>query len=146
MHDSAYCRLSMYSFPFLHLFTSYSPSPSAAGSHIPPQDIPGSAVMQRIFLSDLTAMGPQGQKQLLGERLYMSVMTIDPQFCDMKLAGKITEMLLEMDNPDILDLLESQDALREKVQEAIAVLEAPKQKESTTTQLPTTAMAGMSLD
>ena len=88
-------------------------------------------------------MGPQEQKQLLGERLYMSVMTIDPQLRDMELAGKITGMLLEMDNPDIVHLLESQEALREKVQEAIAVLEAHKQKESTaTSQLASAAMAG----
>ena len=96
--------------------------------------------MQGISLSDLTSMGPQEQKQLLGERLYMSVMTIDPQFHDMDLAGKITGMLLEMDNADILHLLESQDALREKVQEAIAVLEAHKHKE--TASLSAAAMAG----
>ena len=102
--------------------------------------------MQGISLSDLTAMGPQEQKQLLGERLYMSVMTIDPQLRDMELAGKITRMLLEMDNLDLCHLLESQEALREKVQEAIAIFEAHKQKESTATQLPTTAMAGMCLD
>ena len=88
-------------------------------------------------------MGPQEQKQLLGERLYMSVMAIDPQLRDMELAGKITGMLLEMDNTDILHLLESQDALREKVQEAFALLEAHKQKESTaTSQLASAAMAG----
>ena len=99
--------------------------------------------MQGISVSDLTAMGPQEQKQLLGERLYMSVMAIDPQLRDMELAGKITGMLLEMDNTDILHLLESQDALREKVQEAFALLEAHKQKESTaTSQLASAAMAG----
>ena len=86
--------------------------------------------MQGISLSDLTAMGQQEQKQLLGEHLFRSVISIDPQFHDMDLAGKITGMLLEMDNADILHLLESQDALREKVQEAIAVLEAHKRRES----------------
>ena len=96
--------------------------------------------MPGVSLSDLTAMWPQEQKQLLGERLYMSVMTIDPQLRDMELAGKITGILLEMDNPDILHLLESQDALREKVQEAIAVLEAHKQKESNASQLASAAM------
>ena len=103
--------------------------------------------MQGISLSDLTAVGPQEQKQLLSERLYMSVVNINPQLRDMELAGKITRMLLEMDNPDIRHLLESQEALREKVQKAIAVLEAHKQKEITAaTQLSTAAMAGMSLD
>ena len=88
-------------------------------------------------------MGQQEQKQLLGERLYLSVINIDLQFHDMDLAGKITGMLLEMDNADILHLLESQDALREKVQEAIAVLEAHKQTEGISSQLAAAAMAGM---
>ena len=86
--------------------------------------------MQGISLSDLTAMGQQEQKQLLGEHLYLSIINIDPLFHDKDLAEKITGMLLEMDNADILHLLESQDALREKVQEAIAVLEAHKRRES----------------
>ena len=115
------------------------------GTTRPAQDVPGSAVMQGISLTELTAMRPQEQKQLLGERLYMSVMNIDSQLRDFELAGKITGMLLEMDNTEILHLFESQDALREKVQKAIAVLEAHKQKESSTTsQLASAAMAGMS--
>ena len=123
---------SLSSSPFLSL-------PSAGASQIPSADIPGST-MQGISLAELTNMQPQEQKQVLGERLYMSVMTIDPLFHDTDLAGKITGMLLEMDNGDILHLLESPDALREKVQEAIAVLEAHKHKE--TTSLSAAAMAG----
>ena len=98
--------------------------------------------MQGITLSDLAAMSAQEQKQYLGENLYTRIISIDPLFQDMDLAGKITGMLLEMDNTDLLHLLESQDALREKVQEAIAVLEAHKHKENTS-QLSAAAMAGM---
>ena len=98
--------------------------------------------MQGITLSDLAAMSAQEQKQYLGENLYTRIISIDPLFQDMDLAGKITGMLLEMDNADLLHLLESQDALREKVQEAIAVLEAHKHKENTS-QLSAAAMAGM---
>ena len=115
--------------------------PSAPGSQSPSADIPGSGAMQGISLSGLTAMGQQEQKQLLGERLYLSVMTIDPLFHDMDLVGKITGMLLEMNNVDILHLLESPDGLHKKVQEAIAVLEANQQKDSTTSQLSAAAMA-----
>lgn len=117
------------------------PAPQGAGSQIPPVDLPASTVMQGITLSDLAAMSAQEQKQFLGENLYTRIISIDPLFQDMDLAGKITGMLLEMDNTDLLHLLESQDALREKVQEAIAVLEAHKHKENTS-QLSTAAMAG----
>lgn len=40
-----------------------------------------------------------------------------------QLAGKITGMILELDNTEILHLLESPESLDEKVQEAIKVLQ-----------------------
>ncbi|KAK9908763.1 hypothetical protein WJX75_002528 [Coccomyxa subellipsoidea] len=65
----------------------------------------------------LAAAAPEQQKQMLGERLFPLVQRLQPE-----LAGKITGMLLEMDNSELLLLLESPDALQAKVDEAITVL------------------------
>ncbi|XP_040009951.1 embryonic polyadenylate-binding protein-like isoform X5 [Xiphias gladius] len=64
------------------------------------------------------------QKQLLGERLYPLIHAIHPN-----LAGKITGMLLEIDNSELLHMLESPGSLHSKVDEAIAVLQAHQAKE-----------------
>ena len=61
---------------------------------------------------------PEQQKQLLGERLFPLISAVEPQ-----LAGKITGMLLEMDNGELLNLLESPEALNAKIMEAISVLQ-----------------------
>lgn len=54
---------------------------------------------------------------MLGEVIYMKIAPSQPE-----LAGKITGMLLEMDNTELLHLLESNDAMNAKVNEALAVL------------------------
>jgi polyadenylate-binding protein len=54
---------------------------------------------------------------MLGERLFPLVESYNKP-----LAGKITGMLLEMENAELLLLLESAEALQSKVDEAIQVL------------------------
>jgi len=67
---------------------------------------------------------PQEQKQMLGERLFPLIQQMQPE-----LAGKITGMLLEIDNTELLHMLESRESLKAKVEEAIAVLQAHQAKQ-----------------
>lgn len=66
---------------------------------------------------------PEEQKQMLGEKLYPIIQAAQPE-----LAGKITGMLLEMENSEILHMLEDNSSLNSKVNEAVAVLQAHQQK------------------
>ncbi|KAG2465169.1 PABP1 protein, partial [Polypterus senegalus] len=75
--------------------------------------------------SMLAAAPPQEQKQMLGERLFPLIQAMHPT-----LAGKITGMLLEIDNSELLHMLESPESLRSKVDEAVAVLQAHQAKEA----------------
>ncbi|KAK9514826.1 hypothetical protein VZT92_025513 [Zoarces viviparus] len=74
--------------------------------------------------SMLAAAPLMDQKQLLGERLYPVIHSLHPN-----LAGKITGMLLEIDNSELLHMLETPESLHSKVDEAIAVLQAHQAKE-----------------
>ncbi|XP_038169812.1 polyadenylate-binding protein 4-like isoform X3 [Arvicola amphibius] len=74
--------------------------------------------------SMLAAAPLQEQKQMLGERLFPLIQTMHSN-----LAGKITGMLLEIDNSELLHMLESPEYLRSKVDEAVAVLQAHHAKE-----------------
>jgi len=86
--------------------------------------------------SMLAAAPPQEQKQMLGERLFPLIQNMHPS-----LAGKITGMLLEIDNSELLHMLESPESLRSKVDEAVAVLQAHQAKE--TAQKTVTNSAGV---
>ncbi|CAF5130484.1 unnamed protein product [Rotaria sp. Silwood1] len=61
---------------------------------------------------------------MLGERLFPLIQQMQPE-----LAGKITGMLLEIDNTELLHMLESRESLKAKVEEAIAVLQAHQAKQ-----------------
>jgi len=70
----------------------------------------------------LAAATPMEQKQMLGEIIYLRIANDQPE-----LAGKITGMLLEMDNSELLHLLDNSEAMNSKVDEALAVLNEFKQ-------------------
>lgn len=73
----------------------------------------------------LAAAQPQEQKQMLGERLYPLIHSMHPEW-----AGKITGMLLEIDNAELLHMLDSRESLKAKVDEAVVVLQAHQAKQS----------------
>jgi len=62
---------------------------------------------------------------MIGERLFPLVQEYQPH-----LAGKITGMLLEIDNTELLHMLESRETLRDKVTEAVEVLNAHQANEA----------------
>jgi len=71
-----------------------------------------------LTIKALAAAPEEMKKQMIGERLFPLIKAQQPA-----LAGKITGMLLEMDNGELIHLLESQQALNEKIQEALQVLQ-----------------------
>eukprot|EP00535_Pseudo-nitzschia_heimii_P000736 CAMPEP_0197183400 /NCGR_PEP_ID=MMETSP1423-20130617/7797_1 /TAXON_ID=476441 /ORGANISM="Pseudo-nitzschia heimii, Strain UNC1101" /LENGTH=701 /DNA_ID=CAMNT_0042633979 /DNA_START=83 /DNA_END=2188 /DNA_ORIENTATION=- len=90
--------------------------PPQAAQQMPPEGA--------LTASALASASPEMQKNMIGERLYPLIHQSQPD-----LAGKITGMLLEMDNSELLHLLESPEALKAKIDEAIQVLEAHQSSE-----------------
>lgn len=85
-----------------------APVPAAAAAAAPPALV--------VNAETLAGATPEVQKQLIGEALYPKVEAEQPQ-----IAGKITGMLLEMDTPELLSLLEDDEALSGKIAEAAAM-------------------------
>ncbi|KAK2364248.1 polyadenylate-binding protein [Trifolium repens] len=85
----------------------------------------GGAQGSEVLHSMLANATPEQQKEILGEHLYMLVQKLKPN-----LAAKITGMLLEMDNAELLVLMESPESLSAKVEEAFQVLKNSKTKVS----------------
>ena len=97
---------------------------SGPGGMPPPQQAPPPQQQPMPHEGALTASAlasatPEMQKNMIGERLYPLIHQSQPE-----LAGKITGMLLEMDNSELLHLLESPEALNAKISEALQVLES----------------------
>jgi polyadenylate-binding protein len=95
----------------------------APGGVPPPQQAVLVQGQEPLTASMLAAAPPQEQKQMLGERLFPLIQRMFPD-----LAGKITGMLLEIDNAELVHMLEDQNSLKGKVEEAVAVLQAHQGK------------------
>lgn len=86
-----------------------------AGAEVP---APVPSATEPLTIKALANASEDQQKQMIGERLFPLIKQQQPV-----LAGKITGMLLEMDNGELIHLLESPQALTEKIKEAMAVLQ-----------------------
>lgn len=96
-----------------------------AGQPPAPQPPAPMASEGALTASALASASPEMQKNMIGERLYPLIHQSQPD-----LAGKITGMLLEMDNSELLHLLEDPEALNAKISEALQVLEAHQTESS----------------
>lgn len=124
--------------------------PGVAGGMLPvPLDMGGiplrgteSAIAQPIpigtLASALANASPEQQRTMLGESLYPLVDQLEHDH-----AAKVTGMLLEMDQPEVLHLLESPDALKAKVAEAMDVLRNVAQAQATA---PADQLAALSIN
>jgi len=83
-----------------------------------PQQAPQAHDQNPLTITGLASAPEDQRKQIIGERLFPLIKAMQPGS-----AGKITGMLLEMDNGELLHLLESQQSLKEKVDEALQVLQ-----------------------
>merc|ERR1719192_2120255 len=95
----------------------------APGGAPPPQQAVLVQGQEPLTATMLAAAPQQEQKQMLGERLFPLIQRMFPN-----LAGKITGMLLEIDNAELVHMLEDPNSLKGKVEEAVAVLQAHQGK------------------
>lgn len=96
--------------------TAGAPAPTAAAPPAAPAVGGGAPALTAEALANAS---PELRLNMIGERLFPLVQARQPQ-----LAAKITGMLLEMDQSELLNLLESPPALEEKIEEALRVLQA----------------------
>ncbi|KAL4402354.1 Protein phosphatase PP2A regulatory subunit B [Malassezia pachydermatis] len=79
---------------------------------------------EQLTAAALANASPEEQKQMLGEAIYPKIAASQPQ-----LAGKLTGMILELPVGELLHLLEDDEALTSKVDEALTVLREYESRE-----------------
>ncbi|MED6118493.1 hypothetical protein PIB30_003239 [Stylosanthes scabra] len=104
---------------------------------LPIRDGVGQPVGIQALATALANAPPEQQRTMLGEALYPLVDQLEHDA-----AAKVTGMLLEMDQPEVLHLIESPDALKAKVTEAMDVLRNVSQQANS----PADQLASLSLN
>lgn len=100
--------------------SNHAMPPQGPGMHnMMSSGVPPTPMVAPLTSAVLANASEEQQKNLIGERLYPLIHAEQAT-----LAGKITGMLLEMDNGELLVLLEDPKALTSKIDEAMQVLEA----------------------
>ncbi|CAK8569494.1 unnamed protein product [Lathyrus sativus] len=102
---------------------------------LPLRDVPPMPI--HALATALANAPPEQQRTMLGEALYPLVDQLEHDS-----AAKVTGMLLEMDQPEVLHLIESPDALKAKVAEAMDVLRNVSQQGNS----PADQLASLSLN
>ncbi|KAK4871813.1 hypothetical protein RN001_015937 [Aquatica leii] len=111
--------------PSNYKYTANMRNPPQGLGNVPMQQAVHIQGQEPLTASMLASAPPQEQKQMLGERLFPLIQKMYPD-----LAGKITGMLLEIDNSELLHMLEHNESLKAKVEEAVAVLQAHQAKQA----------------
>ncbi|KAJ8486103.1 hypothetical protein OPV22_018588 [Ensete ventricosum] len=124
------------------------PMPGVVGGMLSPYEM-GGLPMRDVAISQPIPIGalasalanatPEHQRMMLGEGLYPLVEQLERDH-----AAKVTGMLLEMDQTEVLHLLESPDALKAKVAEAMEVLRTVAQQQQA--NVPADQLAALSLN
>jgi len=123
--------------PGMHGVGGVMPSPYEMGG-MPMRDAGASQPVPIGALATALANAPpEQQRMMLGENLYPLVDQLEHDQ-----AAKVTGMLLEMDQTEVLHLLESPDALKAKVAEAMEVLRSAQHQN----QSPEQQLASLSLN
>ncbi|XAR61910.1 hypothetical protein NMG60_11016459 [Bertholletia excelsa] len=102
--------------------------PYDMGGMLPRDGAVGQPMPITALASALANAPPDQQRTMLGESLYPLVDQLEHEH-----AAKVTGMLLEMDQTEVLHLLESPDALKAKVAEAMEVLRNVQQQANNAT-------------